>query len=271
MDTNNREPKYYRIKKELLEELASGKFGVGDEFYTEPKLQQRYGFSRGTVRKALDELQQEGYLIRMSGKGTFVARIARIPRSRDIEALSQLFRRAGLEPHTVVLEQGLVRAEDADGRVRVEEGFGIQPETQVIRICRLRLGNGEPLAIQTVYLQPEDCPGLLEEDLTQSLIGLYMDRYDRRLATADEILRVVPAEPQEARLLEIAEGTAVVIRDRISYDQENRPFEVLHAVDRAERFEYRYHIGEELIKVLQGSQGQISVLEDSREGETPYD
>lgn len=248
MNVDNRELKYYRVKRELLEELATGELGVGDEFYTEPELQQRYGFSRGTVRKALEELRQEGYLIRMSGKGTFVARI---PRSRGIEALSQLFRRAGLEPHTVVLEKGLIRAEEADGRVM--EGFGIQPEAQVIRIHRLRLGNGEPLAIQTVYLRPEDCPGLLEEDLTQSLIALYRDKYNRRLVTADEILRVMLAEPEEARFLKIAEGTAVVIRDRISYDQENRPFEVLHAVDRAERFEYQYHIGEELIKVLQGS------------------
>jgi GntR family transcriptional regulator len=245
MDVDSREPKYYRVKRELLEELASGKLGVGDEFYSEPDLQERYGFSRGTVRKALDELQQEGYLIRLSGKGTFVARI---PRSRVIEALSQLLRRAHLEPHTVVLEQGLIRAEDADGRV--VEGFGIEPETEVIRISRLRLGNGEPLAIQTVYLQTEDCPGLLEEDLTESLIALYRDKYDRRLVTADEILRVVPAKPEEAELLEIAEGAAVVARDRVSYDQDNRPFEVLHAVDRAERFEYRYRIGEEFVEVL---------------------
>lgn len=245
MDVASKEPKYYRVKRELLDELASGKLGVGDEFYSEPELQERYGFSRGTVRKALEELQQEGYLIRLSGKGTFVARM---PRSRGIEALSQFFRRAHLEPHTVVLEQGLIRAEEAEGRAM--EGFGIQPETQVIRISRLRLGDGEPLAIQTVYLQPKDCPGLLEEDLIQSLIALYRDKYDRRLFTADEILRVVPAEPEEAQLLEIAEGTAVVTRDRVSYDQENRPFEVLHAVDRAERFEYRYRIGEEFVEVL---------------------
>lgn len=245
MDVDSREPKYYRVKRELLQELASGKLGVGDEFYSEQDLQQRYGFSRGTVRKALDELQQEGYLIRLSGKGTFVARI---PRGRGIEALSQLLRRAHLEPRTAVLEQGLIRAEDADGRV--VEGFGIQPETEVIRIRRLRLGNGEPLAIQTVYLQTEDCPGLLEEDLTESLIALYRNKYDRRLVTADEILRVVPAKPEEAQLLEITEEAAVVIRDRVSYDQENRPFEVLHAVDRAERFEYRYRIGEEFVEVL---------------------
>jgi len=245
MEVDSREPKYYRVKRELLEELASGKLGVGDEFHSESELQERYGFSRGTVRKALNELHQEGYLIRLSGKGTFVARM---PRSRGIEALSQFFRHAHLEPHTVVLEQGLISAEDADGRV--VEGFGIQPEIQVVRISRLRLGDGEPLAIQTVYLQPKDCPGLLEKDLTESLIALYRDEYDRRLVTADEILRVVPAGPEEARLLQITEETSVVTRDRISYDQENRPFEVLHAVDRAERFEYRYRIGEEFVEVL---------------------
>ena len=63
-----------------------------------------------------------------------------------------------------------------------------------------------------------------------------------RISFAHEVIRVAAAGAEEAALLEIAPGDPVVIRDRISADQDEYPFEVLHSVDRGDRFEYRYRI-----------------------------
>jgi GntR family transcriptional regulator len=98
-----------------------------------------------------------------------------------------------------------------------------------------------PLAIQSVYLLPALCPGILEEDLSH-LFRLYVTRYRVQVNVADEMIRVGRAAEDEAALLEIAPGDPVVIRDRISLTQDGEPFEVLHSVDRSDRFQYRYQI-----------------------------
>ncbi len=209
MDTSG-VPKRRQITKDLLAELASGKYQVGDEFHKEPDLEKRFQSSRGTVRRALDDLKRDGYLTSFSGKGTFVARI---PRTHDILSLSALFRQSGLEPSSVVLDKALVPAGDAAGRVM--EGLRTEPKELVYRIRRLRLGNGLPLALQTVYLCPEDCPNLLNMDLSGSLVDLYAEQYNRRLVIADEHLQVVPTSPEVAQLLRLEADTVMVQRDRI--------------------------------------------------------
>ena len=246
-----KEPKYNQIKRELMEELTTGKFTVGAAFYTEPELEARFGVSRGTVRTALRDLQEAGFLIRQSGRGTVVARLPRnrgISKQREIVPLSQLIDGAKLASSTKVIRQEIIPAGGAEGRVL--EGFKILPHQSVVCISRLRLGNGVPLALQTVYLRPQDCPDLLTEELSHSWIGLYAKKYGRQLDIADEILHVAPANEENASLLELPPETLVVIRDRISYDQQNRPFEVLHSVDRVGACEYHHEIHREQSEIV---------------------
>ncbi|MGB0389815.1 MAG: UTRA domain-containing protein, partial [Ardenticatenaceae bacterium] len=94
-----------------------------------------------------------------------------------------------------------------------------------------------------------DCAILtLKEELTD-LFKVYEEKYKRQITRADEIVRVSTASPEEAELLQIKKGTPVLIRERISYDQEGEPFEVLHSVDCADRLEYRYVIVSERLNV----------------------
>jgi GntR family transcriptional regulator len=195
------------------------------------------------VRNAIEQLVSEGLLRKEQGRGTFV--ISVVPRLRkDLDWLASFTRQlrdGGIKPSTKVLEAGLILAGQAEGRV--VEGFNLAETAEVVYVCRLRRGDDVPFAIQTVYLRPERCPGILDEgtDLTR-LFKLYAERYNTRISFAHEIISVSAATDEEATLLEIAPGAPVVIRDRISADQDEYPFEVLHSVDRGDRFEYRYHI-----------------------------
>jgi GntR family transcriptional regulator len=235
--------KYRRIWHELRRGIQSDRWQVGERIPSEPELSDTYGVSRGTVRNAIEQLVNDGMLRKEQGRGTFV--ISVVPRLRkDLEWLAsftQQLRDGGIKPSTEVLEAGLTSAGQVEGRVI--EGFGLAETDEVVYIRRLRRGDDVPFAIQTVYLQPERCPGVLDEgtDLTQ-LFKLYAERYNARISFAHEIIRVAAASDEEAALLEVAPGDPVVIRDRISADQDEYPFEVLHSVDRGDRFEYRYHI-----------------------------
>jgi GntR family transcriptional regulator len=230
---------YLRIMEDLRAQITQGRWKVGEAIPPEPELVRLYEASRGTVRRAVDELARQGYVVKKPGKGTFVRSTSPILQKSELASFTQQLTARGLTSTTRLLSAGRIRAAEAEGRVR--EGFGLTSEAEVIHIRRLRLGDGVPLAIQSVYLLPASCPGILEEDLSH-LFRLYETRYGVRINVADEIIRIGRAAEDEAALLEIAPGDPVVIRDRLSLTQDGEPFEVLHSVDRGDRFQYRYQI-----------------------------
>lgn len=242
--------KYYGVKQEIEVMIREGKLKLGDQLPSEPDLAKDFNVSRGTVRKALDELAREGIIARRSGAGTFVIRTP--TKEARVISFTEQVKRAKKEPSTKILSQDQIMAIEAEGRVC--EAFFLDHETAtrtpVYRIDRLRCGDDRPLARQTLYLLAADFrQELLEDDLTGSIFKLYA-RYHRQVAWADEIIQARPATPDEVKLLEMhdlpPEARLVYVRDRISYDQENRPLEVLHSTDRADFFRaYRYRIVED--------------------------
>lgn len=235
--------KYRRIWRELRRDIQSGRWKVGQRIPSEPELAHIFGVSRGTVRNAIEQLVNDGLLRKEQGRGTFV--ISAVLRLRKdlkwLASFTEQLQGSGIQSSTEVLETGLVLAGQAEGRV--VEGFSLPETAEVVYIRRLRRGDDAPFAIQTVYLLPDRCPGILDEgvDLTH-LFKLYAERYDTHISFAHEIIHVATAGPEEAALLEITPGDPVVIRDRVSADQGEYRFEVLHSVDRGDRFEYRYDI-----------------------------
>ena len=236
---DGRELLYVQIQRDLRTKIETGQWSIGAKIPPEPELQRTYNASRGTVRRAVDELARQGYVVKKPGKGTFVRSTSPILQKSELASFTQQLTARGLTPTTRLLSAGRIRAAEAKGRVR--EAFGLTGEAEVIHIRRLRLGDGMPLAIQSVYLLPDLCPGILEEDLSH-LFRLYENRYRVQVNVADEMIRIGRAAEDEAALLEIALGDPVVIRDRVSLAQDGEPFEVLHSVDRSDRFQYRYQI-----------------------------
>lgn len=234
----SREPSYYQIKRALLRRIESGEWTPGTRMPTEQELQEQFGVSRGTVRRALDELVFEGRIRRRSGKGTFVRELPAPVQTQRIMPFSEQVRQLGLRPSTQVLSAEMIPANQVEDTVR--RSFGLGPEDAVIRIRRLHLGDGQPLSLQTVYLLPELCPGILEQDLSR-LSPLYAG-YGRTIHHADELIRVTACDGEEARLLNGQPGMPVVSRLRLSYLADGRPFEVLYALDRADRFELRHRL-----------------------------
>ena len=146
-------------------------------------------------------------------------------------------------------------ASAAGGRVR--EAFLLDDAraaiTRVHRIERVRCGDGKPLACQTVYLLEADFrPGLLGEiDLKESLFKLYA-RYHRQAAWADEIIAARLPNEIDAEVLRLGEHPLpdaqpfIYTRERISYDRDNQPLEVLSSVERSDFYHgYRYRVVED--------------------------
>lgn len=110
------------------------------------------------------------------------------------------------------------------------------------RIHRLRLADGKPVCVEESFIPQRLAPDLDRQDLTGSLYGLLQSRYGFRLQAAEQTIRIRTADPEEARLLESAEGGAVFVITGVIRDAEGSPVEYSHSVWRGDRYDLQVRL-----------------------------
>ncbi|WP_225830497.1 GntR family transcriptional regulator [Streptomyces sp. NK08204] len=226
-----RVPKYYRIKQQLLQITEA--LQPGAAVPAERLLAVRFGTSRTTVRQALQELVGEGRLDRIQGKGTFVSQ-PKLYRTLQLTSHTEDMRAQGLTPASRVLDIGEIPA----GR-RLSGLLGIGVGERVLRIERLRLAGGAPMAIETTHLSARRFPGLRRSLATcPSLYTALAEVYGVRLAEADETIETSLATPREAQFLATDVGLPMLLLSRHSRDTEGTPVEWVRAVYRGSRYKF---------------------------------
>lgn len=226
-----RVPKYYRLKRHLLEMTET--MPPGTPVPPERTLAAEFDTSRTTVRQALQELVVEGRLERIQGKGTFVAK-PKVSQALQLTSYTEDMRAQGLEPTSQLLDIGYVTADDTLAGL-----LDIQPGGRVLRIERLRLASGEPMAIETTHLSAKRFPAL-RRSLAKytSLYTALAEVYDVRLAEAEETIETSLATPREAGLLGTDVGLPMLMLSRHSYDEKGAPVEWVRSVYRGDRYKF---------------------------------
>ncbi|AOR31587.1 GntR family transcriptional regulator [Streptomyces fodineus] len=226
-----RVPKYYRIKQRLLA-MAEG-LQPGSAMPAERLLAVRFDTSRTTIRQALTELVGEGRLDRIQGKGTFVAQ-PKLYRTLQLTSHTEDMRAQGLTPASQMLDIGEVPADE-----RLSALLGIAIGERVLRIERLRLASGDPMAIETTHLSARRFPGLRSSlDTCPSLYTALAEVYGVHLAEADETIETSLSTPREAQLLATDVGLPMLLLSRHARDAEGTPVEWVRSVYRGSRYKF---------------------------------
>jgi GntR family transcriptional regulator len=225
-------PLYHQLKTILLERIKVGALKPNDRLPAEDELAAQYGVSKATVRQALNELSVARVLRREQGRGTFVAEPKLAQGPRELTSFSSEMRKRGLSPSSKVLKLDVVKAEgDVAEKLQIAEG------SQVVRLKRLRLADGEPMGIQTAHIPLELAPRLAEEDFSvASLYEMLERKYGIRPARAQETYFAVTVEPSEARLLKVRANSPGLAAERVAYLASKRPFELVYSVMRGDRY-----------------------------------
>jgi len=227
-------PLYYLIKSHLMEIIESGHLKPGDRVPSERELTAQFSVSRMTARQALAELENQGLLMRVQGKGTFVATPKIEQPLAGLTSFTEDMRRRGLNPGARVLSA----VEAAAGR-RVAQALGVTEATPVFRLERLRLAGGEPMAVETSHIPVNIAPGLKDQAFAdQSLYKLLQEHYGIQLVRATQSLEAVPANSAEADVLNVHEGTPLLLLERVSRDTQDRPIEFVRSLYRGDRYRF---------------------------------
>lgn len=221
----------FQISDALRRQIESGALPAQSAIPSERELAQQLGVSRMTVRAAIDDLVDEGLLIRRQGRKTIVAD-EKISRAAGFTSFSEEMRLRGWEPKSVVRQ---VTTQLAD--VAIAAQLGLPVGGRVILLERLRFADDEPLAYEVVHLPHSRFPDLPAMDLANSsLYELLESRYGVRPVYAEESVEAVLMSVQEAQLFGLAPGAPALLTRRVTYDESNTVVEAAMTLYRGDRY-----------------------------------
>ncbi|MCI2422601.1 GntR family transcriptional regulator [Saccharopolyspora sp. K220] len=226
-----REPKYWGLKQHLLDMLRS--LPPGAPIPTERSLAAEFDVSRTTVRQALAELTVEGRLLRVQGKGTFAAK-PKVAQRLQLSSYTEDMRAQGRQPTSRLLE--VVEEPAAEELAAL---LATKPSATVLRLRRLRLADGEPMAIETTHLPLSRFRGLTNRlESGGSLYQVLREQFEVELGHAEETIETALASPEEAELLGSDVGLPMLLLSRHSFDTEGRPVEWVRSIYRGDRYKF---------------------------------
>lgn len=225
---------HHQVREDLLLKLRSGEWAPGAEIPAEPALCAHYGVSRGTLRRALGDLVNEGYLERFPGRGTFVS-----PPKLET-GLAGSFGRftvigPSLEPHSKIV---FCRKERAQASIAAV--LKLSAGADVWHLQRVRFAGERPAALQASYLSCTLYPDLDRQPLgSRFLLDIMGSVYGVPLVRAVEYVEPTRADAYTAKHLGVKSGTPLFRVERTTYAGEDRVAEYRVSMLRGDIFRYR--------------------------------
>jgi GntR family transcriptional regulator len=226
-------PIYYQLEEGIKEAIQQQELIPGEMIPSEREYAEKYGISRMTVRQALSNLVNDGYLYRQRGKGTFVAHQKIEQPLQGLTSFSEDMRSRGLEPSTRVISFTEVEAShDLAAKLEVEAG------ALLFELKRVRLADQLPMAYEMLYISKELAQGLTKEIAVNSIYDYIENKLGLKIQHGRQVLEASIARKTEAEMLEVAEGAPVLLIERRTTLDTNKPFELVRSVYRADRYKF---------------------------------
>ena len=212
-------PRYYEIEQALRARIAD--LRPDDPLPSDAMLCQEFGVSRMTARNAVQRLSQEGLVYRVPGRGTFVAEPPVHRQAGHLLSFTEEMRRRGRVPSSQLLAR-----EVRDPGPAEASRLQLDPGAEVIAVRRLRVADDEPVAIEEAVFPAAIAPLIEHADLEHASLhdtlveGGHVPTMGRARLCAEA------AGPQDAPLLDVPEGSPLLVEKRVIHDQDGRPLEL---------------------------------------------
>jgi GntR family transcriptional regulator len=228
-------PKGEQIRAALTSLVQSSRAGM--LLPSERVLAEHFDVARMTVRSCLVDLESQGLVERIPGRGTFV-REPRVSHSEVFRSFSEDMRRRGMKPGSRDLS---IRTRGA-GR-ELAERLGIEPGSPVFHVERVRTADGKPMAVERTNLSADRFPGLERWlDTSASLYQVLGEEFGVRLESAEQRVSIARLSAREAAKLDTAPRDPAFLIERRSMDNMGHTIEFGRSLYRADRYEILMHV-----------------------------
>lgn len=238
------QPLYAQIKTALRGQILEGHYQPHEQLPSESELMAAYNVSRITVRQALSDLQNEGLIFRVHGKGSFVSKPKAFQDLGQLQGFGEAMRKMGYETFSRLLSLRTVTP-----TAQVAERLQLPKRAKVTQIQRLRFLNREPISLDVTWVPTAIGQRLAKEDLAARDIFVILENdYGLALGHADVQIGSTLADETLSPQLRIEPGSPVLFIDRLTHTADGAPLDYEHLYYRGDAFQYK-------VRVERGPQG----------------
>ena len=249
VDRTNPTPLYEQIRIALRDQILAGDFRPGAQLPTERALCDQYEVSRITVIKALSDLERDGLIRRVQGKGSIVKSLPIQGSLNQVRGFTQTVRQNGMEPRSKILS---VETINGDAALRAKFDLPANDPRTFYRFKRLMTINDEPAILLNITVREEVGRKLIEQPLDNvSFYKTYEAVLGRRVVRNDASLQPVLATSEAVQLLGVKRGSPHFSFRGLSYLEGDIPVEYAIGIFRGDMFTFSgtmYRIREEVVQ-----------------------
>lgn len=231
-------PLYAQIKEILRERILDGTYQPHQQLPSESELMEAFSVSRITVRQALGDLQGEGLIFRIHGKGSFVSKPKAFQDLGRLQGFGEAMRQMGYETFSRVLSLRTVTPS-----AQVQERLRLPKRARVTELQRLRFLNREPISLDVSYLPTHLGARLAKEDLAvRDVFAILENDYGLALGHAELQIGSTLADEALAAQLRVQEGSPVLFIERTTHTSDGTPIDHEHLYYRGDAFQYKVRV-----------------------------
>jgi GntR family transcriptional regulator len=197
IDKNSRLPIYCQIEDYIKEQIKENKLEVDSMVPSERELMEMLDVSRHTIRQAIGDLVNEGYLYRLAGKGTFVKDRHLIYKENKYTSFTEDMEQLGKKLYSKVLSFEIVNASEI-----LSSRLAINENDPIIRVSRVRVADNVPLSYEKFYISKELVGDMNEKVFEGSLISYYENVLNLKLDHSLETIEAISADEKTSKILE---------------------------------------------------------------------
>jgi GntR family transcriptional regulator len=230
-------PKYYQVKRSIVEKIDNDEFRLGSMIPSERELMGAFNVSRITIRKAIEELEQEGYLYKVQGKGTYVKGDQNRQNLISITSCTQDVIRLGMVPSRRVLVNKIIPADK-----KRQHQLELVENEDVFCLSRIYYADGEPINYTTTFLPYKYINGIEKHDFSlESLYEVIEKEYNIQIYRAERTIEAVIAHGETAEHLDVNEGIPLLLFQCVTYGKmpgKECPIETFKCAYRSDKFKF---------------------------------
>ena len=224
-------PFYIQIAQAIIQSVQDGGLSYGEQIPSERDLAERYQVSRLTARQAIGELEKRGVAYRVQGKGTFLAR-PQIRQASGLVSFSDELIQRGFQPTSKVISSQVRESSES-----VAAKFEFVTGEPIFQLNRVRLANGQPVAVEYASINLNLFPKIEQEDFEkQSLFAVLRTRYGVYPAWAEAEIDARICTEDEGKWLDIPADQPVLVAHRLTFTESFELVEVVDSVYPGDRF-----------------------------------